>query len=66
MDKLISKEIEAPFKPELQSEIDLSNFDQKYIKLDITESVLPEEQIKKIQEKKDVFEKFGLQGTEIT
>jgi hypothetical protein len=37
----------------------LSNFDEKYVKLDLTESVLPEEGIKKIEAKQDAFEKFG-------
>jgi serum/glucocorticoid-regulated kinase 2 len=31
MDKLLRKELEPPFKPPLQSEYDLSNFDQKYV-----------------------------------
>jgi hypothetical protein len=44
--------------------IDLSNFDPKIIKLDLTESVLPEEGIKKINEKKDAFEKFGFTSHE--
>eukprot|EP00347_Sterkiella_histriomuscorum_P024519 403330825 len=59
LEKLIKKELPPPFIPKLQSEYDLSNFDQKYVKLDLTESVLPEEGIQKIQAKKDAFEKFG-------
>ena len=59
IEKLIKKEIEPPFKPELKSMQDLSNFDSKYVKLDLTESVLPEENIQKIHEKKEAFEKFG-------
>jgi hypothetical protein len=48
MDKLIKKEIVPPFKPELKSTHDLSNFDQKYVKLDVTESIVPDENIQKI------------------
>lgn len=59
LEKLLKKELPPPFIPKLQSEYDLSNFDQKYVKLDLTESVLPEEGIQKIQQKKDAFEKFG-------
>lgn len=55
LEKLIKKELEPPFKPETKSNFDLSNL----VKLDVTESVLPEEGIQKIQEQKDAFEKFG-------
>lgn len=48
MEKLVKKELEPPFRPELKNSFDLSNFDQKYVKLDVTESVLPEEGIQKI------------------
>ena len=58
-DKLLNKEIEAPFTPKIQSLDDLSNFDPKFVTADVTESMLPEQSIAKIHEKKDVFEKFG-------
>jgi hypothetical protein len=58
-DKLLHKEIEPPFKPNIKSTHDLSNFDPKFVSEDVAESMLPEQSIQKINEKKDVFEKFG-------
>ena len=48
--------------PEVRSGSDLSNFDKKYIQLDVSESILPDESIIKIKEQKDAFEKFGFSG----
>ena len=59
LDKLIKKELEPPFKPKISSELDLSNFDQKIVKLDVQESVVPEANQKLIQDKLAAFEKFG-------
>ena len=58
-ENLLRKEIDAPFKPDIKSVDDLSNFDPKFVTADVTESMLPEQSIAKIQEKKDAFEKFG-------
>jgi len=41
-DMLLKKEIPAPFKPEIKSNVDLSNFDQKFVKLDLEESLVPD------------------------
>ena len=62
-EKLLNKEIEPPFKPNIKSTFDLTNFDQKFVSADVAESMLPEESIQKIHGKKDVFEKFGLSST---
>jgi len=59
MNKLLKKQIEAPFRPKVEQAFDLSNFDEKFIKLDAAESMLPEEGIQKIEAKKDAFENFG-------
>jgi hypothetical protein len=61
MDKLIKKELVPPFKPDVKDNFNLSTFDPQSAKLDVTESVVPEETIQKIQEKKDAFEKFGFE-----
>ena len=58
-EKLLNKEIEPPFKPKIKSTMDLTNFDPKFVAQDVTESMLPEERKKKIEECKDVFDKFG-------
>jgi hypothetical protein len=58
-EKLLRKEVPPPFKPDIKSNVDLSNFDQKFVKLEVIESMVPEQGIQKIQAKKDVFEKFG-------
>lgn len=56
---LLAKKIEPPFKPQIKSSRDLTNFDPSFVTADVAESMLPEQSIKKINEKKDVFEKFG-------
>ena len=43
----------------MKSSRDLTNFDPSFVSADVAESMLPEQSIMKIQEKKDVFEKFG-------
>lgn len=58
-EKLLSKLIEPPFKPQIKSATDLANFDPRFVGLDVAESMLPEESIQKIEGKKDAFEKFG-------
>lgn len=44
-DKLLKKQITPPFKPDIKSNVDLSNFDQKFVKLDVIESMVPEQGI---------------------
>lgn len=47
----------APFRPKVVTDEEISTM---YIKTTVQESVLPEENIKKIKDKKSEFEKFGL------
>ena len=47
-ERLLKKEIPAPFMPEIKSNVDLSNFDQKFVKLDLTESLVPDMAVQKI------------------
>ena len=47
-ERLLKKEIPAPFMPEIKSNVDLSNFDQKFVKLDLTESLVPDIAVQKI------------------
>ena len=54
MNLLLQKKIEAPYKPKIENSENVSP-------VNITESVLGDEQIKKIQEKKDQFEQFGFE-----
>lgn len=63
-EKLLNKEIEPPFKPNIKSSVDLSNFDPKIVAQDVTESMIPDQVIQKIEEKKDEFEKFGFSAPE--
>lgn len=44
-EKLLSKLIEPPFKPQIKSATDLANFDARFVGLDVAESMLPEESI---------------------
>lgn len=58
-DKLLKKELKAPFIPNIKSTKDLSNFDDFIIHEEVRESVPAEDGVKKINDKKDEFEKFG-------
>jgi hypothetical protein len=42
--------------PVLQNGLDLTNFDSKFVKFDVKESMVPEEDQKKIIDKNEVFE----------
>ncbi len=59
LDVLLKKEIEAPFKPRVLSDSEIlvsgSNPTQRLF----TESELQEDSVKKIEEKKECFERFG-------
>ena len=59
-EKLLRKEIEPPLTPDVVSPKDLQHFDQSLTAEPVRESVLPEEAIKKIQEKNDAFAKFAV------
>jgi hypothetical protein len=58
-DKLLKKEIEPPMIPEFMSPKDLMHFDQDLVREEARESVVPEEDIEKINAKKDLFAKFA-------
>lgn len=58
-DKLMNKELQPPFIPQIDSAIDLSNFDDLITGMEARESVPPEERMKMISLKKDEFAKFG-------
>ena len=58
-EKLLQKQVEPPFRPQVKNSRDLTNFDPSFVSADVAESMLPEQSIMKIQEKKDCFEKFG-------
>ena len=60
---LLKKQVVPPFVPEIKSSVDLSNFDQKFVKLDIIESMVPEVSIEKIKLKEDAFKEFGFVST---
>lgn len=58
--KLVAKELDAPFKPDVKDLDDVSNFDAKYTEDHASESIVSGSGLQKIKEKADVFEKFGL------
>ena len=52
LEKLIKKELEAPFKPAVnEGLLDLTNFDSKFVKFGVKESMLPDEGKEKIMQK---------------
>ena len=62
-ERLLKKEIVAPFKPEIKSNVDLSNFDEKFVNLPVKESLVPEIGVEKIKQKEDAFKNFGFDST---
>ena len=53
-EKLISKEIEANFKPKLSDDIfDVTNFDQQFTSEEAINSVLPQNKVDQIKKHKD-------------
>ena len=59
IDKLLKKQLAAPFVPEVKGKTDLQNFDPEVVGQEIAESILPPESIKIIETKDDVFQGFG-------
>ena len=55
---IIEKKVDPEFKPKLTSKDDLQNFDKKFTRLSVRESVIPEHKMKIINEKKEQFENF--------
>lgn len=62
-ERLLKKEIPAPFKPEIKSNVDLSNFDQKFVKLDLAESLVPDIGVEKIKQQEEAFKNFGFEAS---
>lgn len=60
---MLKKEIPAPFRPEIKSNVDLSNFDQKFVKLDLAESLVPDIGLEKIKQQEDAFKNFGFEAS---
>lgn len=68
MNKLISKEIEPPFKPVINSgqNLDFYNFESKHTRSGgVKESMIREEEKRKVLEQQSVFENFGFNASEI-
>lgn len=60
IEKLLKKELVPPYIPKVE---DLDEI-KVALKVQVEESVVTEEAMKKIQDKKDAFEKFGLTSTD--
>ena len=59
LDKLLTKEIEAPFKPEISSEhLDVKYFNAKSDVKDLAETYIPEAKMRKVEKFKDQFKDF--------
>lgn len=43
--------------------MDLSNFDQKFVKLDLAESLVPDIGVEKIKQQEDAFKNFGFEAS---
>lgn len=63
MDKLLAKKEPSPYVPKIESSKDLSNFDEEVTNESLKESIIPEESINKIMDKKDAFKGFGTMVT---
>ena len=58
VEKLLAKEIDCPWKPEINSISDTGNFDQKFKTMGLKESIVTEESAEKIKKHKDDFDRF--------
>lgn len=59
LEKLLIKEIEAPFKPEISSDVvDTKYFNAKNDAKDLTETFIPEAKMRKVEKFKDQFKDF--------
>ena len=59
LEKLLVKEIEAPFKPEISSDtVDTKYFNAKSEAKDLTETFIPEAKMRKVEKFKDQFKDF--------
>ena len=57
-DKLLKKEIEAPFKPVLKDSLDVSNFDADFTSEDLVSSAIPQQKIDMVKKRQDEFAEF--------
>jgi hypothetical protein len=56
---ILKKSLPAPFVPVIKGKKDLSNFDPELLGRGLKESILPQEKIDIIKERKDAFKDFG-------
>jgi len=56
---LLAKKEPSPYIPKIEGIRDLSNFDPEVTNQSLKESILPEESINIIMDKKDAFKDFG-------
>ena len=59
IEKLLKKQLPAPYVPKVKSSTDLSNFDPEVTGTELAESVVPAESVKLIEGKSDAFQGFG-------
>lgn len=59
MESLLKKKEPSPYVPKIEGSKDLSCFDTEVTSASLRESILPEESINIIMDKKDAFKDFG-------
>ena len=59
IDSLLAKKEPSPYVPKIEGKKDLSNFDAEVTNESLKESILPEDAINMIMDKKDAFKDFG-------
>jgi len=59
MDKLMNKQLKAPYIPTVEGKTDLRNFDPHVTSQELAESILPQERINIIEKQDDAFTGFG-------
>jgi hypothetical protein len=59
MANLLAKKEPSPYVPKIDGSKDLSHFDEEVTNESLKESILPEESINLIMDKKDAFKDFG-------
>ena len=61
IDKLINRQLEAPFKPKLTSDLkDVSNFDKEFTSKSLEQSIIPKKGKKKIEQYNPTFTEFDM------
>lgn len=58
IEQLLAKKIPAPYIPTIKQDDDTSNFDEKFSKLEVEESVIDQSKRQLIDSHKDDFETF--------